>query len=62
MTAPQLAPPLAYQIAPTANAMPRDVEGGIALGFFRHLTKPINIEEFTEAINSTLAHVADRPT
>jgi signal transduction histidine kinase/CheY-like chemotaxis protein len=44
-------------IALTANAMPRDVERGLASGFFRYLTKPINIEEFNEAINSTLAYV-----
>ncbi|WBS02432.1 ATP-binding protein [Pseudoduganella sp. SL102] len=42
-------------IALTANAMPRDVERGIAAGFFRYLIKPINIDEFTEAINSTLS-------
>ncbi|HEU4842707.1 MAG TPA: ATP-binding protein [Burkholderiaceae bacterium] len=47
-------------IALTANAMPRDVEKGLALGFFRYLVKPINIDEFTEAINATLAHLASR--
>ncbi|CDG81214.1 hybrid sensor histidine kinase/response regulator [Janthinobacterium agaricidamnosum] len=47
-------------IALTANAMPRDVEKGMAQGFFRYLTKPINIDEFTEAINSTLAHVTQQ--
>ncbi|CAN7581427.1 ATP-binding protein [Pseudoduganella sp. LjRoot289] len=47
-------------IALTANAMPRDIEKGVAAGFFRYLIKPINIDEFTEAINSTLAYLADR--
>jgi CheY-like chemotaxis protein len=47
-------------IALTANAMPRDIEKGVAAGFFRYLIKPINIDEFTEAINSTLAHIAER--
>jgi signal transduction histidine kinase/CheY-like chemotaxis protein len=47
-------------IALTANAMPRDVEKGLAMGFFRYLVKPINIDEFTEAINATLAHLASR--
>ncbi|RYE99957.1 MAG: response regulator, partial [Oxalobacteraceae bacterium] len=42
-------------IALTANAMPRDIERGVAAGFHRYLTKPIDIEKFTEAINSTLA-------
>ncbi|WP_374584606.1 ATP-binding protein [Pseudoduganella sp.] len=47
-------------IALTANAMPRDVEKGLAAGFFRYLIKPINIDEFTEAINSTMAFLAHR--
>jgi signal transduction histidine kinase/CheY-like chemotaxis protein len=47
-------------IALTANAMPGDVEKGLASGFFRYLTKPINIDEFTDAINSTLAHIDSR--
>ncbi len=42
-------------IALTANAMPRDIERGQAAGFNRYLTKPIDIDKFTEAINSTLA-------
>ena len=42
------------------NAMPRDVEKGLAAGFFRYLIKPINIDEFTEAINSTMAFLARR--
>jgi signal transduction histidine kinase/ActR/RegA family two-component response regulator len=44
-------------IALTANAMPGDIEKGLANGFYRYLTKPINIDEFTEAIDSTLAHI-----
>ncbi|HEY1148694.1 MAG TPA: ATP-binding protein [Pseudoduganella sp.] len=47
-------------IALTANAMPRDVEKGLAAGFFRYLIKPINIDEFTEAINSTMAFLSHR--
>ncbi|MGO4379152.1 ATP-binding protein [Pseudoduganella sp. RAF53_2] len=47
-------------IALTANAMPRDVEKGLAAGFFRYLIKPINIDEFTDAINSTLAFLSRR--
>ncbi|MFC0254640.1 ATP-binding protein [Massilia consociata] len=42
-------------IALTANAMPRDIERGRAAGFMHYLTKPIDIDKFTEAINSTLA-------
>ena len=47
-------------IALTANAMPRDIERGLAAGFFRYLTKPINIDEFTEAVNTTLAWIDRR--
>jgi signal transduction histidine kinase/ActR/RegA family two-component response regulator len=42
-------------IALTANAMPRDIERGLAAGFARYLTKPIEVDKFTEAIDSTLA-------
>ncbi len=45
-------------IALTANAMPREVERGLASGFHRYLTKPINIDEFTAAIDATLALLA----
>ncbi|MDC8756892.1 PAS domain S-box protein [Janthinobacterium fluminis] len=48
-------------IALTANAMPHDVRAGIEAGFFRYITKPINIEEFTEAIDSALAFSAAAP-
>ena len=44
-------------IALTANAMPRDIERGMAAGFNRYLTKPIEIDKFTEAIDSTLAQL-----
>ena len=44
-------------IALTANAMARDIERGIAAGFFRYLTKPIDIDKFNEAIDLTLAHL-----
>ncbi|MBZ2207887.1 ATP-binding protein [Massilia soli] len=47
-------------IALTANAMPRDIERGLAAGFYRYLTKPINIDEFTEAVNTTLAWIDRR--
>ncbi|GAB3404406.1 ATP-binding protein [Massilia agilis] len=47
-------------IALTANAMPSDVERGIGAGFFRYLTKPIDIVMFNEAIDRTLEHVRAR--
>jgi signal transduction histidine kinase/ActR/RegA family two-component response regulator len=45
-------------IAITANALPRDVERGLELGFFRYLSKPINLDEFNEALKSALAYSA----
>ena len=44
-------------IALTANAMPHDNERGIAAGFFRYLTKPIDIDTFNEVIDITLAQL-----
>lgn len=41
-------------IALTANAMQREVERGLSAGFFRYLTKPINLEEFAAAIEAAL--------
>ena len=46
-------------IALTANAMERDIERGLAAGFFRYLTKPLDIERFSEAIDATLAQLAE---
>jgi CheY-like chemotaxis protein len=42
-------------IALTANAMPRDVESGLAQGFFRYLTKPLDVRMFLEALDDALA-------
>jgi CheY-like chemotaxis protein len=47
-------------IALTANAMARDIERGLASGFFRYLTKPIDIDEFAGAIDGTLAWIGQR--
>ena len=44
-------------IALTANAMARDVERGMEAGFFRYLTKPIDVDRLNEAIDDTLAHL-----
>lgn len=42
-------------IALSANAMPRDIEKGLAAGFFRYLTKPIKINELMDALDLALA-------
>jgi PAS domain S-box-containing protein len=47
-------------MALSANAVPRDIEKGIDAGFFRYLTKPINVVEFMDALNVALHHAAAR--
>ena len=41
-------------VALSANAMPHDVEKGLAAGFFRYLTKPIKVVEFMETLDMAL--------
>ena len=41
-------------IALSANAMPGDIEKGLAAGFFRYLTKPIKVKEFMDTLDSAL--------
>ncbi len=41
-------------LALSANAMPRDIEKGLEVGFFRYLTKPIKIAEFMNALDLAL--------
>ena len=38
-------------LALSANAMPSDIERGLAAGFFSYLTKPIKVNEFMEALD-----------
>ncbi len=42
-------------LALSANAIPRDIERGLAAGFFAYLTKPIKLPEFMAALNQALA-------
>ncbi len=50
-------------IALSANAMPDDIEKGLAAGFFRYLTKPIKVKEFMDTLDSalTVAKHSGRP-
>jgi signal transduction histidine kinase/CheY-like chemotaxis protein len=41
-------------IALTANAMPDAVAQGLAAGFFRYLTKPVDVQELVAAVDSAL--------
>jgi PAS domain S-box-containing protein len=46
-------------VALSANAIPRDIEKGLEAGFFRYLTKPIRVDDFTEALNVALEFAED---
>ncbi len=41
-------------VALSANAIPRDIEKGLAAGFFRYLTKPIKVVEFMDTLDLAL--------
>jgi CheY-like chemotaxis protein len=41
-------------VAISANAMPHDIRKGLKAGFFRYLTKPINVKEFMETLDAAL--------
>jgi len=41
-------------VALSANAMLRDIDLGLAAGFFRYLTKPIKVKEFFDTLNEAL--------
>jgi CheY-like chemotaxis protein len=41
-------------VALSANAMPRDIEKGLAAGFFRYLAKPVKVNEFMETLDVAL--------
>jgi len=41
-------------VAITANAMPRDIERGMAAGFTDYLTKPLDVTRFLAALDSNL--------
>ena len=41
-------------LALSTNAMPHDIEKGLAAGFFRYLTKPMKINEFMAALDQAL--------
>ncbi len=47
-------------LAISANAMPGDIKKGMDAGFFRYLTKPINVNEFMVALNAALAHAGQQ--
>jgi CheY-like chemotaxis protein len=46
-------------LALSANAVPRDIEKGLEAGFFRYLTKPIQVREFMDALDLALRHASE---
>ncbi|MBC7609934.1 MAG: PAS domain S-box protein [Polaromonas sp.] len=48
-------------MALSANAMPADIEKGLAAGFYRYLTKPIKINAFMATLDDALALATTRP-
>jgi CheY-like chemotaxis protein len=48
-------------IAVSANAMPGDVEQGLAAGFAHYVTKPLEMRRLSAAVKQVLAEVAARP-
>jgi PAS domain S-box-containing protein len=48
-------------VALSANAMPRDIEKGMAAGFFRYLTKPIKVVEFMATVDLALEFARANP-
>ena len=47
-------------VALSANAVPTEMEKGLATGFYRYLTKPINIDEFMATLEEALTLAATR--
>ncbi|MCY7304865.1 MAG: response regulator [Rhodoferax sp.] len=43
-------------VALSANASPRDIEKGLAAGFFLYLTKPVQVNQFMDALDAALAY------
>jgi PAS domain S-box-containing protein len=41
-------------VALTGNAIPRDIRKGLEAGFFRYVTKPIDVTEFMTTLDATL--------
>jgi PAS domain S-box-containing protein len=45
-------------IALSANAVPRDIDKGLAAGFFNYITKPIKVNQFMDALDAALKFAA----
>jgi CheY-like chemotaxis protein len=47
-------------IALSANAMPREIAQSQKAGFLCYLTKPLNLDEFSDALNQALRRAPER--
>jgi CheY-like chemotaxis protein len=45
----------------SANAMPRDIERGMAAGFRYYLTKPLDVQNFLDIINQVIENSQEQP-
>ncbi len=45
-------------VALSANAIPSDIDHGLRAGFFRYITKPLNIGKFMDVLDQALEHAA----
>jgi CheY-like chemotaxis protein len=43
-------------VALSASAMPREIKAGLEAGFFRYLTKPLDVNLFVETLSQALGH------
>ena len=48
-------------LALSANAMPNDIQKGLAAGFFRYITKPIDVHSFMASVDVALEHAEKNP-
>jgi PAS domain S-box-containing protein len=49
-------------IAISAKAMPRDIDSGLTAGFFRYLTKPVNVTAFMDALDAAFNYATTYAT
>ena len=49
-------------VALSGNAIPRDIKKGLEAGFYRYLTKPINVQHFFATVDATLQFAKDQST
>jgi len=46
-------------LAISANAMPHDIRRGLEAGFFHYITKPIDVNDFMDALDKALEYAGN---